>query len=128
MTFLQLCVRIHECSTKGSFTGGDAGDSLSQHNKMAFSTRGGHDYDTRRNGSCADDLGYGGFWLHNCNTVGINDNYSNHSDGHGPLHAKDVMSWSHWHGAKYSLKATKMMIREQRWGVSSDDADEFIDT
>ena len=110
---MTACALVTCCDVlSGGYFAGDAGDSLMYHDGMRFSTR-GYDNDRRVNGSCVEDMGCGGFWLNDCNTVGINDHYSNHSDGHGPGHERDVMSWSLWRGATYSLKATLMLIKPQ---------------
>ena len=91
----------------GSYSG-TAGDSLSYHNGMQFST---HDRDNDlRSPSCISTHGYGGFWLNNCMRVGVNNYYSHSSSGYGAA-IGDRIRWDAWYGYQYSLKSTRLMIR-----------------
>lgn len=89
----------------GSFTGGAAGDGMSPHNSMKFTTY-DKDQDTW-SGNCAQKY-IGGFWYHNCyhaNPTGI---YAPHSAISYP-HVYVV--WTPWKGNTYSLKTIDMKIR-----------------
>ena len=91
----------------GSYAG-TAGDSLSYHNGMQFST---HDRDNDlRSPSCISTHGYGGFWHNNCMRVGVNNYYSHSSSGYGAA-IGDRIRWDAWYGYQYSLKSTRLMIR-----------------
>ncbi|XP_073403620.1 microfibril-associated glycoprotein 4-like [Dendrobates tinctorius] len=88
------------------FSDGGAGDSLSYHNGMKFST-----YDSDRDvylQNCAA-LFTGGFWFRACHLANLNGAYlpgAHLSLGSGII-------WSHWRGLYYSLKTTEMKIRRQ---------------
>ena len=79
-------------------------DSLSYHNGQYFATM---DRDNSSS-NCASVLG--GFWHNSCQRVGLNNHYSHSSSEYG-THVNDQIRWDSWHGNRYSLKATKMMIR-----------------
>ncbi|KAM5152337.1 microfibril-associated glycoprotein 4-like [Mantella aurantiaca] len=86
------------------FTDGGAGDSLTYHNGMKFST-----YDNDRDvylQNCAS-LSAGGFWYRACHLANLNGPYlrgAHLSYGSGII-------WSQWRGLYYSLKSTEMKIR-----------------
>ncbi|XP_040211917.1 microfibril-associated glycoprotein 4-like [Rana temporaria] len=86
------------------FTDGGAGDSLTYHNGMKFST-----YDNDRDvflQNCAS-LSAGGFWYRACHLANLNGPYlrgAHLSYGSGVI-------WSQWRGLYYSLKSTEMKIR-----------------
>ncbi|KAM3917771.1 microfibril-associated glycoprotein 4-like isoform 2-T2 [Leptodactylus fuscus] len=88
------------------FSDGGAGDSLSYHNGMKFST-----YDSDRDvylQNCAS-LSSGGFWYRACLLANLNGPYlrgAHLSFGSGII-------WSQWRGYYYSLKSTEMKIRRQ---------------
>ncbi|XP_039254554.1 fibrinogen C domain-containing protein 1-like [Styela clava] len=90
---------------------GTAGDSLSHHSGMAFSTK-DRDNDTDDDGNCAKDL-KGGWWFTGCNLSHLNGVY--YKGGHYPvgLHTvQDGASWYYWKDTKlYSMKTTEMKIR-----------------
>ena len=91
----------------GSYTG-NAGDSLSYHNGRQFGTFDHGNRGTTYN--CIDSHGYGGFRFDSCIRVGVNNYYSDSSAGYG-YNGNDKIRWDAWHGAGYSLKSTRMMIR-----------------
>ncbi|XP_068102733.1 microfibril-associated glycoprotein 4-like [Hyperolius riggenbachi] len=86
------------------FIDGGAGDSLSYHNGMKFST-----YDSDRDEylqNCAS-ISAGGFWYRACHLANLNGPYlrgAHLSYGSGVI-------WSQWRGLYYSLKSTEMKIR-----------------
>ncbi|XP_029284612.1 microfibril-associated glycoprotein 4-like [Cottoperca gobio] len=89
----------------GSFTGGAAGDSLTGHNNMKFTTF-DKDQDTWEK-NCAQHF-LGGFWYYNCHISNLNSMYA----PHGAIGFDDVhVSWNTWKGTKYSLKTVAMKIR-----------------
>ena len=75
-----------------------------------FSTR-DRDNDGHSFTNCAAVLGGGGWWYWNCSNAKLNGVYHhspNTTDWTG-------IYWAHWHGwdyARYSLKATTMMVRK----------------
>ncbi|XP_078135837.1 microfibril-associated glycoprotein 4-like [Sander vitreus] len=87
------------------FTDGGAGDSLSYHNGVPFST---FDKDVDRwNGNCASSH-LGAFWYRDCHNTNPNGVYRKGADS--TLHAVGV-EWATWKGHNYSLKAISMKIR-----------------
>jgi len=88
----------------GGFKSGGAGDSLAVHNGMKFTT---FDKDQDKySGNCAKTY-YGPFWLNKCGHANINAVYQ-----WGPtVSGHTGVVWTHWKGAKYSLKAVSMKIR-----------------
>ncbi|TKS68518.1 Microfibril-associated glycoprotein 4 36 kDa microfibril-associated glycoprotein [Collichthys lucidus] len=89
----------------GSFSGGAADDSLSEHNNMKFTTF-DKDQDLWGN-NCAQHY-LGGFWYNNCHHVNINGMYAPHS---AIGHAHVQIIWRNWKGMNYSLKKVAMKIR-----------------
>ncbi|KAM8773520.1 microfibril-associated glycoprotein 4-like [Acanthopagrus schlegelii] len=89
----------------GSFTGGAAGDSLTNHNNMKFTT---FDKDQDQwDKNCAQYY-LGGFWYNNCHTVNPNGMYA----PHGTIAFENAqIVWHLWKGWNYSLKTTAMKIR-----------------
>ncbi|XP_041373673.1 microfibril-associated glycoprotein 4-like isoform X1 [Gigantopelta aegis] len=82
---------------------GTAGDSLSKHNAMGFSTR---DLDVdRKSGSCAQTYS-GGWWFSDCLDSNLNGLYQT-----GWQPAANGISWRTWRGYYSSLRSTKMKIR-----------------
>jgi ficolin len=83
---------------------GTAGDSLSIHNNMAFST---YDRDNDNYaGSCASEY-KGGWWYAACHFANLNGLYLN---GHHSSFANGV-NWYTWRGNYYSLLKTEMKFR-----------------
>ncbi|XP_060545058.1 ficolin-1-like [Pantherophis guttatus] len=90
--------------TLGAFTGGTAGDSLSYHNNMTFSTR-----DKRQDPqmfNCAEKF-QGAWWYHYCHDSNLNGRYwlgeyKSQADG---------INWYTGKGGHYSYKRTEMKIR-----------------
>ena len=91
--------------TVGGYSG-TAGDSLTYHNGMKFSTRDNDNDNSSGTGNCA--LSYhGAWWFNHCFTSHLN----------GPYHHNPVISivngtiWYTWRGWYYSLKFTEMKTR-----------------
>ncbi|XP_075692588.1 tenascin-X [Rhinoderma darwinii] len=86
---------------------GNAGDSMSYHNNMIFSTR---DRDTqRRILPCA--MSYrGAWWYRNCHYANLNGLYNNNKDHQG-------VNWKTWKGFEFSIPFTEMKMRPR--GVGS---------
>ncbi|XP_069602472.1 tenascin-X isoform X2 [Ranitomeya imitator] len=80
---------------------GDAGDSMSYHNNMIFST---YDRDTqRRILPCA--MSYrGAWWYRNCHYANLNGLYNNNKDHQG-------INWKTWKGFEFSIPFTEMKMR-----------------
>ncbi|XP_041090672.1 ficolin-1-B-like [Polyodon spathula] len=86
----------------GGFTGGTAGDSLTYHNNMPFSTK-DHDLTAHR---CPDNY-KGAWWYDDCHKSNLNGPYKN---GPHETHA-DGINWKSGKGYNYSYKYTDMKIR-----------------
>lgn len=91
--------------TLGQFLEGTAGDSLTKHNNMAFST---HDQDNDTNGgkNCAA-LFHGAWWYHDCHQSNLNGRYL---PGSHESYA-DGINWLSGRGHHYSYKVAEMKIR-----------------
>ncbi|XP_077983174.1 microfibril-associated glycoprotein 4-like [Glandiceps talaboti] len=89
----------------GSYSG-DAGDSLSGHQEMQFTTR-DMDNDRRSTINCAT-LCTGAWWYNNCHYANLNGQYLGTEST--AEYATGVV-WSEWKGFVYSLKHTEMKIR-----------------
>ncbi|XP_040262353.1 tenascin-X [Bufo bufo] len=85
---------------------GDAGDSMSYHNNMIFSTR---DRDAeRRILPCA--MSYrGAWWYRNCHFANLNGLYNNNKDHQG-------VNWKTWKGFEFSIPFTEMKMRPRGVG------------
>ncbi|CAG2194303.1 Angiopoietin-related protein 1,Ficolin-1-A,Angiopoietin-1,Fibrinogen C domain-containing protein 1,Ryncolin-1,Angiopoietin-related protein 7,Angiopoietin-related protein 6,Ficolin-3,Fibrinogen C domain-containing protein 1-B,Fibroleukin,Fibrinogen-like protein 1,Ficolin-1,Ficolin-1-B,Angiopoietin-4,Tenascin-R,Ryncolin-2,Techylectin-5B,Fibrinogen C domain-containing protein 1-A,Fibrinogen-like protein A,Ryncolin-3,Angiopoietin-2,Tenascin-X,Ficolin-2,Fibrinogenalpha chain,Tenascin,Angiopoietin-related protei len=82
---------------------GNAGDSLSYHNNMPFSTY-DRDNDDRSGYNCAADSGLkGAWWFNNCWSSSLNGKYSNNYFAGG-------IKYSSWRPSQ-NLKESSMMIR-----------------
>ncbi|XP_038052213.1 microfibril-associated glycoprotein 4-like [Patiria miniata] len=89
----------------GSYnTDSTAGDSLSYHNYLPFSTK---DYDQSFDNSCTE-LEKGAWWYDSCSSANLNGMYlTNPSSDSGD----EGITWSSWKGFYYSLKKCSMKIR-----------------
>ncbi|XP_070812035.1 ficolin-1-like [Pituophis catenifer annectens] len=90
--------------TLGAFTGGPAGDSLSQHNNMTFSTQDKRQDPKKFN--CAEKY-KGAWWYHECHHSNLNAKYwmgEHKSRGVG-------INWASGKGPYYSYKRSEMKIR-----------------
>ncbi|XP_053329822.1 ficolin-1-like isoform X1 [Spea bombifrons] len=88
----------------GAFTEGNAGDSLTIHNDMFFSTK---DQDNDIYPSNCAELFKGAWWYEKCHSSNLNGQYLS---GQHSSHA-DSINWSHGKGYKYSYKISEMKIR-----------------
>ena len=78
---------------------GTAGDSLTEHHNMPFSTK-------DQDGGCA--ISYEGAWWYNsCHHSNLNGRYLK---GNHPSYANGV-NWLHWKGYHYSAKRAEMKIK-----------------
>ena len=93
LLFFFLCVSLET-----------AGDSLSLHRDMAFTTR-DQDNDIY-NGNCATDF-KGAWWYEKCHSSNLNGCYrkGNHSS------YADGVNWRDWRGYYYSVKRAEMKIK-----------------
>lgn len=89
------------------FTVGTAGDSLSYHRGMAFSTKDRDNDIHSRGGSCAKEH-KGAWWYNSCLHSNLNGIYH-----HGTYSGKraDGVHWQKWKGYYYSAKRAEMKIR-----------------
>ncbi|XP_078498154.1 ficolin-1-like [Lissotriton helveticus] len=91
--------------TYGTFTAGNAGNSLDGHQNQAFSTK-DQDNDPREGSSCA--VAYkGGWWYESCHNSNLNGLYlagthTSYADG---------INWSSGNGYHYSYKSSEMKFR-----------------
>ncbi|CAB4008378.1 Hypothetical predicted protein [Paramuricea clavata] len=83
---------------------GTAGDSLSYHKGMAFTTKDSHNDQWYNN--CAVQY-KGAWWYKRCHKSNLNGLYL---DG-AHMSFADGVNWYHWKGYYYSLKSTSMKIR-----------------
>jgi hypothetical protein len=84
---------------------GDAGDAMSYHIAMQFSTK-DNDNDRWVGESCAREH-TGGWWYNQCESANLNGQYL---AGLSPQEYKGIY-WSEWQGPSYSLKKTEIKIR-----------------
>uniref|UniRef100_A0A672HJZ9 Fibrinogen alpha chain n=1 Tax=Salarias fasciatus TaxID=181472 RepID=A0A672HJZ9_SALFA len=85
---------------------GDAGDGLTSHSGMKFST---FDRDADRwAGNCAAAYG-GGWWYDGCQTANLNGVY--HHGGKTPPQAHNGVVWTTWKRSDNGLKTVRMFIR-----------------
>uniref|UniRef100_A0A098M175 Ficolin 2 n=1 Tax=Hypsiglena sp. JMG-2014 TaxID=1550645 RepID=A0A098M175_9SAUR len=90
--------------TLGSFTGGPAGDSLSIHNNMPFSTREKQQDPQKFN--CAEKY-QGAWWYNNCHDSNLNGRYLL---GENKFYGEGII-WRTEKGYYYSYKRSEMKIR-----------------
>ena len=83
---------------------GDAGDSLSYHNGMMFTTT---DHQVG-NSYCAVSH-TGAWWYNQCHYSNLNGMYSSSS----ATRFQQGVIWYHWKGHSYSLKFTGMKVRQE---------------
>ncbi|CAG2214082.1 Angiopoietin-related protein 1,Ficolin-1-A,Angiopoietin-1,Fibrinogen C domain-containing protein 1,Ryncolin-1,Tenascin-N,Angiopoietin-related protein 6,Ficolin-3,Fibrinogen C domain-containing protein 1-B,Fibroleukin,Fibrinogen-like protein 1,Ficolin-1,Ficolin-1-B,Angiopoietin-4,Tenascin-R,Ryncolin-2,Techylectin-5B,Fibrinogen C domain-containing protein 1-A,Microfibril-associated glycoprotein 4,Fibrinogen-like protein A,Ryncolin-3,Fibrinogen gamma chain,Angiopoietin-2,Tenascin-X,Ficolin-2,Fibrinogen alpha len=84
---------------------GTAGDSLTPHNNLAFTTK-DKDNDSHSSANCAKHS-RGAWWYYACHVSNLNGLYvGNKKDNNG-------MRWKQWKGSQ-SMKTTSMMIRRNR--------------
>ena len=84
---------------------GTAGDSMSIHNGMMFSTK---ELDNDFHGSefCAQKY-TAGWWYNECHHSHLNGQYGDNSNGKG-------INWKTWRGLEYSLKESVMKVKPLR--------------
>jgi len=81
---------------------GNAGDSLSYHHGMAFTTT-DRDNDGASNVNCAEYY-HGGWWYHGCHDSNLNGIYGEFTFSYG-------VCWLHWRGSKCNIERAEMKIR-----------------
>ena len=84
---------------------GTAGDSLTRHRNMSFSTK-DEDNDQHPGRSCAIAF-EGAWWYHGCHDSNLNGRYLN---GKHSSNANGV-NWGHWKGHNYSAKRAEMKTK-----------------
>ncbi|CAF4141124.1 unnamed protein product [Adineta steineri] len=89
----------------GSYTKGDAGDSLTFHNGMLFSTK---DQDNDRDSRVCAQTFNGAWWYNSCHRANLNGGYLR---GAHPNILGAGMTWESFRGQYYSLKTSEMKIR-----------------
>ncbi|KAK7090274.1 hypothetical protein V1264_010089 [Littorina saxatilis] len=88
-----------------SFTGGNAGDSLSYHNNRPFTTY-DEEHDTDDvNGNCAVQW-HGAWWYGACHYSNLNGRYKQ-----SRVFGADGVTWYNFDGGPYSLKFSEMKMR-----------------
>ena len=97
--------KVSSFSSISCFFTGTAGDSLSVHHGMPFSTK-DRDNDKRSGKNCATQFN-GAWWYNDCHLSNLNGLYlkGKHSS------FADGVSWFHWKGYKYSVKRAEMKIK-----------------
>uniref|UniRef100_A0A182F1U1 Fibrinogen C-terminal domain-containing protein n=1 Tax=Anopheles albimanus TaxID=7167 RepID=A0A182F1U1_ANOAL len=93
----------YKLATLGTHNG-TAGDSLTSHKGMKFSTS-DRDNDNSANGNCAMDWD-GGWWFNSCGNVYLNGLYRNVSGNE-----EDNISWYHFNDDWRGLSYTRMLLR-----------------
>ena len=85
-----------------------AGDSMSIHNGMKFTTI-DKDNDEYVEGNCAQTH-YGGWWYRSCHPVNLNGEMGNDGIGKGII-------WNSWRGYEYSLTGSTIMIQKKLYAT-----------
>ncbi|XP_006109150.2 ficolin-2-like, partial [Myotis lucifugus] len=88
----------------GAFTGGNAGDSLTQHNNFQFSTK---DQDNDRSSSNCAETYQGAYWYNGCLNSNLNGRYLG---GTHQSYANGI-NWQSGKGLNYSYKVAEMKVR-----------------
>ncbi|KAM5146508.1 ficolin-1-like [Mantella aurantiaca] len=88
----------------GSFTDGNAGDSMTYHSGMKFSTM---DQDNDQDSRHCAQVFKGGWWYYQCHYANLNGQYL---PGKHESYA-DGINWRHGKGYNYSYKQAEMKIR-----------------
>ncbi|XP_013913917.1 PREDICTED: ficolin-2-like [Thamnophis sirtalis] len=104
--------------TVGNFTGGSAGDSLTRHHNMPFSTR--DKEQDPQNHKCAQKY-KGAWWYNDCHDSNLNGKYwlGEHQS------FADGINWRMGKGYNYSYKRTEMKFRPVAYGAPSADGGFF---
>lgn len=84
---------------------GTAGDSLSVHNGMMFSTK-DQDNDFQESQFCAQQYA-AAWWYNKCHQSNLNGQYGDDTYGKG-------INWNTWRGYTYSLKESAMKVKPRR--------------
>ncbi|KAK7090701.1 tenascin-R-like [Littorina saxatilis] len=88
-----------------NFTGGNAGDSLSWHRGLQFSTK-DRDHDSWSTVNCAQKF-HGAWWYKACDTSNLNGHYKTS----GRISSRQGVTWDTFGGETFSMKFTEMKIR-----------------
>jgi ficolin len=88
---------------------GTAGDSLSYHNGMKFSTK-DVDNDQKVDLNCAEDL-HGAWWFKTCHYSHLNGEYVG---AHVQVQAWHGVFWFHFRGHLHSAKIAEMKVGRDR--------------
>lgn len=91
---------------------GDAGDGLSKHNLMKFSTkdRDNDKIEKEFGGSCANRF-QGAGWYFNCYASNLNGKF--YKNGVIPEKKFDGITWKPWKGPNYSIMKVEIKMRPQ---------------